>query len=144
MARGQEDLKTSPGHKDHPEHKVVESRPKAEYILTYNGRAVAHSADVIKVEEDDHIDRFYFPLESIERGLISASKKRTFCPFKGEAGHFTLSLGEDVPDVAWTYLEPFKEHADLRDRVAFYHEKKGFELKENFLGFFERPFGPQS
>jgi len=143
MARGQNDLRSSPGHKEHPEHKVIEGRPKAEYVLTFNGHVVAHSADVIKVEEDDHIDRFYFPLNSIEKGLLRASDKRTFCPFKGEAGHFTLSLGEDVKNVAWTYLEPFKEHADLRGRVAFYHEKKGFELKENFLGFYDRAFGPR-
>lgn len=143
MAKGQADLRSSPGHQDMPDHKVVESQPRAEYVLTYHGRPVAHSADVIKVQEDGHIDRFYFPLDSIEKGLLRASEKRSYCPFKGEAGYFTLSLGEDVPNVAWTYLEPFKEHADLRNRVAFYHEKKGFELKENFLGFINRPFGPQ-
>jgi uncharacterized protein (DUF427 family) len=28
-----------------------------------------------------------------------------------------------MPDAAWTLKQPYDEHADLKDRVAFYSEK---------------------
>lgn len=115
----------SPGHKEHPEHKVEERRSNKTYTALLNGKVIARSNDVIKVVEDDHPVRFYFPREAVKMEFLHQTDKTTRCPFKGErATHFTIKVGNDTyENAAWSYEAPFDEHRDLKDRIAFYRNE---------------------
>jgi uncharacterized protein (DUF427 family) len=114
----------SPGHRDHPDHKVHEARVGRRMTVEVNGELVADSADVVEVDEDGNPPRFYFPRTDVKMSKLSRSATTSRCPFKGEAHYYSIDAGgRTVPDAVWTYEEPYEEHAGLKDRVAFWDDK---------------------
>jgi len=88
---------------------------------TWNGTVIAESADT-KVVEGNH----YFPADSVRRDLLTPTATTSTCPWKGEAGYYSVEVdGETNVDAAWTYPQPKDEAAEIRDHVAFW---KGVEV----------------
>jgi uncharacterized protein (DUF427 family) len=117
-------MSKSPGHREHPEHRVRERLLSNAIRVAVNGDVIAESTDVVKVEEDGHPPRYYFPRTDVKMELLDPSATTTTCPFKGEAHYFDVSSnGRRLKDAVWTYEEPYDEHADLKDRVAFWDDK---------------------
>lgn len=120
----------SPGHEKWPDHKVEETRVDRPLRVTVNGETVAESDDVILVEEDGHPDRYYFPRTDVRMDLFERSAKTTQCPFKGKGRYFSLKTdGGEAEDLAWSYEDPYQEHRDLKDRLAFHDDKPGIQVQ---------------
>jgi uncharacterized protein (DUF427 family) len=114
----------SPGHQRWPEHAVQETHVDERLKVEVDGELVADSDDVIKVEEDDHPTRYYFPRTDVEMDKLERTAKTTECPFKGTAHYFNLQAGgKKLENAVWTYEDPYDEHRDLKDRVAFYDDR---------------------
>jgi uncharacterized protein (DUF427 family) len=117
-------MSKSPGHREHPEHKVLEKRLDRRIRASLGGELLAESDDVIKVEEDRSPDRYYFPRSAVRMERLEPSATTTRCPFKGTARYFHINLnGRKLEDAVWTYDEPYEEHRDLAGRLAFYDDK---------------------
>lgn len=117
-------MSKSPGHRKWPDHKVEEEPVRQRVQLAVDGTVLAASDDVIKVVEDEHPDRYYFPRSDVDMKLLDASSTTTECPFKGTAHYFNVRAGNrTLEDAAWTYDEPYEEHANLEGRVAFYDDR---------------------
>ena len=117
-------MSASPGHRKFPDHKVAEQRMDHRITVEVNGETVADSRDVIRVDEDHNPPRYYFPRNAVAADRLERSATVTQCPFKGTAHYFSLRTGSTtLPDAIWTYENPFDEHGDLRDRLAFYDDK---------------------
>ena len=117
-------MNKSPGHQKWPDHKVKEEHVGGRVQVEVNGEIVADSNDVIKVEEDGYPDRYYFPRSDIKMDKLERSETTTQCPFKGTAHYFTLkTASKRLGDAVWSYEDPYDEHSDLKDRLAFYDEK---------------------
>jgi uncharacterized protein (DUF427 family) len=117
-------MSKSPGHREHPEHRVRERAIGARMRVAVDGDVIADSGDVVKVEEDGNPPRYYFPREDVQMERLERSATTSKCPFKGEAHYFDVnSNGRRLKDAVWTYEEPYDEHADLKDRVAFWDDK---------------------
>jgi uncharacterized protein (DUF427 family) len=119
-------MSKSPGHQQHPDHKVEEHHlpQSAHVIVEVGGQIVADSHDVIRLDEDGHPSRFYFPRSDVSMDKLERSETTSQCPFKGTAHYFTLRAhGRRLDDAVWSYEEPFDEHRELKDRVAFYDDK---------------------
>jgi len=114
----------SPGHREHPEHHVTEKPVPGKMRAQLGADVLAESSDVIEVDEDRNPPRYYFPRGDVRMDRMTPSETRTYCPFKGEASYFSMELGDGpMPDAAWTIESPYDEHADLKNRIAFYSEK---------------------
>ncbi|MFO7286312.1 MAG: DUF427 domain-containing protein [Gammaproteobacteria bacterium] len=114
----------SPGHKKWPDHKVRERKLGQRVQVAIEGEVVADSDDVIEVDEDGHPKRLYFARDDVRMDKLERSDTESECPFKGHASYFHVnSGGKHFDDAAWTYEEPYDEHAALQGRIAFYAEQ---------------------
>ena len=117
-------MSRSPGHQQHPEHKVRESRAEGRMSVNVNGLVVADSRNAVKLDEDGHPARFYFPREDVKMELLGRSDTTTECPFKGHASYFDLhNGGQTIKDAAWSYETPYDEHVGIKEMLAFDESK---------------------
>jgi uncharacterized protein (DUF427 family) len=114
----------SPGHQQWPDHKLEEKHLNTHAQVSVNGETLAASIDVIEVDEDKHPARYYFPRDAVNMTKLERASTTSTCPFKGSAAYYHLKLdGQSFEDAVWTYEEPYDEHRDLKDRLAFDNEK---------------------
>lgn len=83
---------------------------------TYNGKIIAKSDDTTIVEGNH-----YFPLESLDRSVVTETDHQTNCPWKGTASYLTIEVdGQVAENAAWYYPETLPGAEAVADRVAFY------------------------
>ena len=117
-------MKKLPGHEKWPNHKIKEERFAQKVKVEVAGEIVAESSNVIRVKEDEHPDRYYLPRSDVKMDKLERTSTTTDCPFKGTAHYFSLKTGnKEYKDAVWSYEDPYEEHRDLKDRLAFYDDK---------------------
>lgn len=117
-------MSKSPGHRKWPDHRVHEERVDGRMKVEVEGEVMADSGDVVKVEEDGTIDRYYFARSDVRMDRLERSETTTKCPFKGTARYYHIDVdGRTITDAAWSYEEPFDEHIGLKDRLAFHDDR---------------------
>jgi uncharacterized protein (DUF427 family) len=106
-------------------HRIETHLEERRVQVTINGDTVADSNRALALTEGSLPTRWYLPREDISAEL-KPSERRTTCPFKGEATHFSVGTEEAV---AWSYEEPIEQVSEIRDLVAFYNERVDVELR---------------
>ncbi|EZP56778.1 DUF427 domain-containing protein [Sphingomonas sp. RIT328] len=105
---------------DFPRPAVAE-RSDRHVRIEHRGQCVADTGRAVRTLETSHPPSWYLPPESIAPGLLRASDRRSLCEWKGEAVYWHLDVGGTLlRDVAWSYPDPTRAFAMLRDHVAFY------------------------
>lgn len=92
----------------------------ADMKAIWNGMVIAESSNTVIVEGNH-----YFPISSVKSEYLVDSDTTTFCPHKGTANYFSLSVGGDTnADAAWYYDNPKPAASRVRDRIAFWRGVK--------------------
>ena len=87
----------------------------------WNNEVLAESDETVVVEGNH-----YFPASAVNETVLKSSDTTTYCPWKGTANYYTVSVeGEENKDAAWYYANPKEAAQEISDRVAFW---KGIEI----------------
>jgi uncharacterized protein (DUF427 family) len=88
--------------------------------IEWDRRLLAESSRPLLLFETLLPIRFYLPRADVVTDL-TPSDSISYCAYKGRASYFSVPDGP--ADVAWTYPEPLREAAPVRDYVAFFNER---------------------
>ena len=87
----------------------------------FHGTTIADSSAVRVMREAGLSPVYYFPRVDIDWNLLQPSRHLTYCPFKGNASYWSLTVaGQRLENVAWSYEEPIASAAHIKGYVAFY------------------------
>lgn len=82
----------------------------------WNGQVIAESEDLVNIEGN-----YYFPLDAVKSEFLKSSDTNTFCPWKGTASYYHLTVDDAVnQDAVWYYADPKPAAAKIKGRVAFW------------------------
>ncbi len=91
--------------------------------ITLGGRTVAESTRAHFLFETGLPVRYYLPREDVRMDLLRPGGRRTRCPYKGEAVHWSAEIdGRTFADIVWSYPEPIPECGKIRGLMCFYGE----------------------
>ena len=100
--------------------------PRIEAITTHlrievGGRVLAETRAGQRVLETSHPPTYYFPPDAIERTLLIANPRRSFCEWKGQAHYWDVRIGDRVLEaVGWSYPNPTPGCGLAPGAFAFY------------------------
>jgi len=89
--------------------------------IEHRGVLVADTVSAVRTLETSHPPSWYVPPADLTPGVLRRSERRSFCEWKGHAVYWHLAVGDVLlHDVAWSYPDPSRSFAILRDHLAFY------------------------
>lgn len=111
----------SPGFAKAPDYDVhLEPSPRRLRVM-FNGETVADSIRAVLMYESRQIPVYYFPMEDIRADLLTPTDNTSFCPFKGHASYWSVTVGDRTAENAlWSYQTPYDEVPELAGYGAFY------------------------
>ncbi|THH01926.1 hypothetical protein EW026_g857 [Hermanssonia centrifuga] len=93
--------------------------------VTVDGTVLAQSDKTVKLEGNH-----YFPPESCNEDLLTASTTVYVCPWKGSATYYNVTLdGKDIKDAAWSYPQPKEAAKSITGHLAF--DKSKVKIEDN-------------
>jgi uncharacterized protein (DUF427 family) len=105
-------------------HPITVTPTERHVTVRVNGELVADTTDAVTLQEGTYPAVLYIPLADVVANALTPSDTTTYCPFKGDASYYNVTVGGDtVEDVIWTYEQPYEAVADIAGRVAFYADK---------------------
>jgi uncharacterized protein (DUF427 family) len=107
-----------------PDHPIVIEPNPARVVVSVAGNLVADSMHALTLREAAYPPVQYIPLTDVDESQLAASDHVSYCPFKGDAGYFSIPAGGERSDNAvWIYREPHEAVAEIKDHVAFYPDR---------------------
>jgi uncharacterized protein (DUF427 family) len=89
--------------------------------VNYAGQLIAQSSAAYRVLETSHPPSWYIPRADIQMDFLRATRKQSFCEWKGMATYWTVKVaGQMAADVAWSYETPNARFAAIKSHLAFY------------------------
>lgn len=125
------------GHPRDPFHRIDIVYSSRQVRVERDGEVLAESSSPYLLFEPPLPVRYYLPPEDVRTDLLRPSDTKTFCAYKGQASYWSL----DGEDVAWNYLKPLREAAEVTGRLAFFNEHVDIVVDGKPL---ERPTTPWS
>ena len=94
--------------------------------LEVDGVVLADSASALILREGSYPPVVYVPRADVAMAHLRPHTRRTRCPWKGEAAHFSAVLpGRVVEIAAWSYEAPLPGVAGIAGHLAFYLDNLG-------------------
>lgn len=112
---------SGPGWDKHPGY-AVDIEPAAKRVrVVFNGETIVDTDRAVLVLETQQAPVYYFRREDVRMDLAQSTEHTSFCPFKGEASYWTLTVGDKtVENVFWSYETPYVEVPGMKDLIGIY------------------------
>jgi uncharacterized protein (DUF427 family) len=105
-------------------HPITVTPTGRHVTVRMRGEVIAETDDAVTLQEASYPAVQYLPLADVSPGALTPSDTTTYCPYKGDASYYDVTVaGETVADAIWTYEQPYSAVADIAGRVAFYADK---------------------
>ena len=106
------------------EHPITIEPTGKRVVVRVNGEIVADTNDALQLQESTYPAVQYIPITDVVQGVLTRTDTSTYCPFKGEAGYYSVTtVGGTVEDAIWFYEQPYPAVAAIAGHVAFYPDK---------------------
>jgi|SRR5579875_3358954 len=116
-------------HPRDPYHRIDILASSVPVRVSCDGTLLAESSRPKLLFETGLPVRYYLPREDVRTGLLEPSVTVTRCPYKGVAEYWSARAGDRlVPDLVWTYAEPFHDAEAVRGLLCFYNEHADLEV----------------
>jgi uncharacterized protein (DUF427 family) len=107
-----------------PDHPITIEPNPARVVVTVEGRVIADTRSALTLREASYPAVQYVPRRDVDLSLLSRTNHATYCPYKGDAGYYSIPVGgERSANAVWTYEAPYDAVAAIRDHVAFYPDR---------------------
>jgi uncharacterized protein (DUF427 family) len=98
---------------------VIELHPQR-VVVSAGGKVIADSNRALALHEAGGPSVLYIPRRDVAMHALQRSGTASYCPYKGEASHFSISEeGRRREDAAWAYDAPYWAVAEIENHVAF-------------------------
>ncbi len=100
----------------------IATTPLGQRLRAYMGSVCLLDSTNVRVMQETHLTPVYYvPKGDIAMECFKGNDFQTFCPFKGNASHWTLKIDDDpIENAAWSYENPLPEAETVRGYLAFY------------------------
>jgi uncharacterized protein (DUF427 family) len=107
-----------------PDHPIsIEANP-SHIVVTVGGRIIADTRNALTLREATYPAVQYIPHRDVDFDALKRTEHSTFCPYKGNASYYSISVGGDRSvNAVWTYETPFEAMAQIKGYVAFYPDR---------------------
>ncbi len=106
------------------EHPIAIERSGSRVRVTVAGRVVADTTRALTLRESDHPPVQYVPREDVDMSVLQRSDNQSYCPYKGDAAYYSISIGADRgKNAVWTYEAPYEAVAEIKEHLAFYPDR---------------------
>ena len=107
-----------------PDHPITVSPSTEHVVVTLAGEVIAETRRSLKMQESSYPPVYYIPREDAAMDKLARTDHLTFCPYKGDAGYFSIAAnGTTADNAVWTYEAPFPAVAEIKGYLAFYPSK---------------------
>jgi NAD(P)-dependent dehydrogenase (short-subunit alcohol dehydrogenase family) len=107
-----------------PDHPITIEKTGLRVLARVGTHLVADTTRALTLREAGYPPVQYIPLDDVDQTLLAASETRTYCPYKGDASYYTITLLEgELTDAVWSYREPYEAVAPIANYVAFYTDR---------------------
>lgn len=106
-----------------PDHPITVEAWAGRVTVAFAGRPVADTTRALVLEEAGYPPVFYVPRADADMGLLTRTAHATHCPYKGDAGYFSIEGGPAGENAVWSYESPYPAVAAIKDHLAFYSDR---------------------
>jgi uncharacterized protein (DUF427 family) len=104
-----------------PDHPITVTPTGSRVTVTRGGRTIADTTRALTLQEATYPAVQYLPIEDVDPAVLAPSDHATYCPYKGDASYYDLTVdGAVVENAVWTYRAPYDAVAEITGHVAFY------------------------
>ncbi|MGA8576682.1 MAG: DUF427 domain-containing protein [Candidatus Cybelea sp.] len=103
------------------DHPITVERNSSRVRITVAGRVVADTAGALTLRESDYPPVQYVPRYDVDMSVLERSENQSYCPYKGDAAYYSITIGGDRgKNAVWTYEAPHEAVAEIKEYLAFY------------------------
>ena len=107
-----------------PDHPITITPNSKRVRVTFAGKVIADTAHALSLKEANYPAVNYIPRADADMGALHASDRTSHCPYKGDAGYFSIEVdGRRAENAVWTYEQPYPAMAEIKDHLAFYPDR---------------------